>query len=80
MGATLALSTGAALWRAYSGTTPITGQTGPQPNFVFILADDMRYDDLAYMPKTRNLLGSQGITFFKAYVANPFAAPPALRY
>ena len=50
------------------------------PNFVFILADDMRHDDLAYMPKTRNLLGSQGMTFSKAYVANPFAASPALRY
>ena len=75
MGATLALSTGAALWRAYSDTTPIAGQTGPQPNFVFIIADDMRYDDLAYMPKTRNLLGSQGMTFSKAYVANPLCCP-----
>jgi hypothetical protein len=26
----------------------VAGQTSPQPNFVFILADDMRYDDLAY--------------------------------
>jgi len=31
-------------------------QTSPQPNFVFILADDMRYDDLAYMPKTNTLV------------------------
>jgi arylsulfatase A-like enzyme len=36
----------------------------------------MRYDDLAYMPKTRNLLGSaQGITFSKAYVTNPLCCP-----
>ena len=48
------------LWAVYGGSTPIAAQTSPQPNFVFILADDMRYDDLAYMPKTRTLLGSQG--------------------
>ena len=39
-----------------------------KPNFVFILADDMRKDDLAYMPKTRNLIGSEGMTFNNAYV------------
>jgi N-acetylglucosamine-6-sulfatase len=40
----------------------------PKPNFVFIFTDDMRKDDLAYMPKTRNLIGSQGMTFNNAYV------------
>ena len=39
------------LWGAFSGSVPIGAQTSPQPNFVFILADDMRYDDLKYMPK-----------------------------
>jgi len=27
-----------------------------KPNIVFILADDMRKDDLKYMPKTRSVL------------------------
>jgi hypothetical protein len=54
----------------FSGSAPVAAQTSPQPNFVFILADDMRYDDLAYMPKTTNLLGSaRGMTFSRAYVA-----------
>jgi N-acetylglucosamine-6-sulfatase len=75
MGATLALSTAAALWRAYSGSTPIADQTSPQPNIVFILADDMRYDDLRYMPKTRDQLGSRGMTFSRAYVAKPLCCP-----
>jgi N-acetylglucosamine-6-sulfatase len=63
------------LWAVYGGSALVADQTGPQPNIVFILADDMRYDDLAYMPKTRNLLGSQGMTFSKAFVAKPLCCP-----
>ncbi len=63
------------LWGAYSGSAPIAAQTSPQTNFVFILADDMRYDELAYMPKTRDLLGSQGMTFSRAYAAKPLCCP-----
>ena len=32
------------------------GALTAKPNIVFILADDMRKDDLKYMPKTRALL------------------------
>src|SRR5215211_978940 len=46
-----------------------------KPNFVFILADDMRKDDLTYMPKTRSLLEDKGITFSNAYVSNPLCCP-----
>jgi N-acetylglucosamine-6-sulfatase len=46
-----------------------------KPNFVFILADDMRKDDLRYMPKTRSLLGDKGMTFINAYVSNPLCCP-----
>jgi N-acetylglucosamine-6-sulfatase len=54
---------------AITGSTPTVAQVNPaKPNFVFILADDMRKDDLAYLPKTRNLIGSQGMTFNNAYV------------
>jgi N-acetylglucosamine-6-sulfatase len=63
------------LWAVYGGSTPIAAQTSPQPNIVFILADDMRYDDLKYMPKTQSLLGSRGMTFSKAYVAKPLCCP-----
>jgi N-acetylglucosamine-6-sulfatase len=50
-------------------------QTSPQPNFVFILADDMRYDDLEYMPKTRYRLGSGGMTFTSAFVPTALCCP-----
>jgi hypothetical protein len=47
---------------AYGGDAPVDARTSPaKPNFVFILADDMRYFDLKYMPKTNSLLGEQGI-------------------
>ena len=63
------------LWGAYSGSMPIAAQANPKPNFVFIIADDMRYDELKYMPKTRSFLGSRGMTFSRAYFANPLCCP-----
>jgi hypothetical protein len=52
-----------------SDSPPPAAQTTPtKPNFVFILTDDMRKDDLAYMPNTRDLIASKGMTFNNAYV------------
>src|SRR5215213_2169644 len=51
-------------------------QSAPaRPNFVFILTDDMRKDDLAYMPKTRSLLRDRGISFQNAFVSHALCAP-----
>ena len=46
-----------------------------KPNIVFILADDMRKDDLKYMPKTRSLLQDRGMSFQNAFVSNPLCCP-----
>ena len=46
-----------------------------KPNIVFILTDDMRKDDLKYMPKTRNLLRERGKYFENAFVSNPICCP-----
>jgi len=46
-----------------------------KPNIVFILADDMREDDLKYMPKTRSLLQDKDMSFQKAYVSNALCCP-----
>ncbi len=46
-----------------------------KPNIVFILADDMRYDDLKYMPKTRSLLKDKGMSFSNAFVSNALCCP-----
>src|SRR5919206_3293944 len=46
-----------------------------KPNIVFILADDMRKDDMKYMPKMRSLLREQGMGFRNAFVSHPLCAP-----
>jgi arylsulfatase A-like enzyme len=59
-----------------NGSTPTAAQTTPvKPNFVFILTDDMRQDDLKYMPKTQALLGAEGMQFANAFVSNPLCCP-----
>jgi N-acetylglucosamine-6-sulfatase len=50
-------------------------QESTKPNFVFILADDMSADLLEYMPKTRSLLGREGMQFDNAYVSNGLCCP-----
>src|SRR5688500_7458326 len=46
-----------------------------KPNIVFILADDMRKDDLKYMPKTRSVLKTKGMSFSNAFVSNALCCP-----
>ena len=46
-----------------------------KPNMVFILTDDMRKDDLRYMPKTRSVLQEKGMTFQNAFVSNALCCP-----
>jgi N-acetylglucosamine-6-sulfatase len=46
-----------------------------KPNIVFILADDMRKDDLKHMPKTRSVLKDKGMTFQNAFVSNSLCCP-----
>jgi N-acetylglucosamine-6-sulfatase len=55
---------------------PVAAQTSPgKPNFVFILADDMRADDLKYMPKTKTLLRDAGMQFQSAFVSTALCCP-----
>ena len=53
------------------GKYSVTKANTAKPNIVFILADDMRKDDLKYMPKTRTLLEEKGMIFANAYISNP---------
>ena len=86
MGAVLAsavLAVGVLFFGSYVGDSTDTSEaqaqtvtTSPtQPNIVFILVDDMRKDDLRYMPKTKALLQSPGMTFENAFVSNPICCP-----
>ncbi len=46
-----------------------------RPNIVLILADDMRKDDLKYMPKTRSVLKAKGMSFQNAFVSDALCCP-----
>ncbi|MEZ0579367.1 sulfatase [Nocardioides sp. MH1] len=46
-----------------------------RPNIVLILTDDMRTDELQYMPKTQRLLVDQGVSFTHALSPHPLCCP-----
>ncbi len=46
-----------------------------RPNMLVITADDMRADDLRWMPRTRHLLADRGITFRNSFAPDPLCAP-----
>lgn len=58
------------------GATPAAArQASEQPNIILILTDDMRADDLAYMPAVQSLLVDQGVTLTNFLATNPSCAP-----
>ena len=78
--ASVALALGLLFSGFYSGISADLRRAAAQtastrPNIVFILTDDMRKDDLGYMPKTRSLLGGRGMSFENAFVSNALCAP-----
>src|SRR5687768_5444321 len=46
-----------------------------KPNIVFILADDIREDDLRCYAKSRSVLGDKGMSFSNAFVSNALCCP-----
>jgi arylsulfatase A-like enzyme len=46
-----------------------------RPNIVMIMADDMRTDDLRYMPWTRRLIAKQGVDFRNGFSTYPSCCP-----
>jgi len=61
---------------AFGNGAPVAAQTtSAKPNFVFILADDMRKDDLKYMSRTQALLGNAGMQFQSAFVSTSLCCP-----
>ncbi|HEY6580105.1 MAG TPA: sulfatase [Rubrobacter sp.] len=78
--ASMLLAVGLLFSGSYAGISAdlrkAVARTAPaRPNIVFILTDDMRKDDLAYMPKTRSLLEDKGMSFENAFVSNALCAP-----
>ena len=46
-----------------------------RPNIVFVLTDDMRKDDLRFVPETRRLVGNRGMEFDNAFVTFSMCCP-----
>ncbi len=47
----------------------------PRPNMLVIEADDMRWDDLRWMPNVRRLLQRRGLTFENSFAPYPLCCP-----
>jgi len=61
--------------RAPSSSAPSDQARPGRPNVVVILTDDMRADELRYLPKTRRLLVRQGVRFSNAISPHPMCCP-----
>jgi N-acetylglucosamine-6-sulfatase len=55
--------------------TPIAQATSGRPNIVCIVTDDMRADDLPYLPSVQSLLVAQGATFTHFFAPTPLCCP-----
>ncbi len=56
--------------RAAAKTTPVT-----KPNIVFVMADDMRADDLRFMPSLNQLVTARGLKFRNSFSPYPLCCP-----
>lgn len=51
------------------------GADGGRPHVLVITLDDMRWDELRYMPQMRRLLARRGISFANSFAPNPLCCP-----
>lgn len=62
-----------------AGAAPERAATAPRavdrPNLVLVMADDMRQDDLRFMPELRRLVTSQGTQFANSFSPYPLCCP-----
>ncbi|MGH3362720.1 MAG: sulfatase-like hydrolase/transferase, partial [Nocardioides sp.] len=61
------------------GRTSATTQPTP-PNVVMIVVDDMRADELRWMPRARRLIGGQGVRFVNSFAPYPLCCPARASY
>lgn len=54
---------------------PSTAGLQRQPNIVVIMADDLREDDLRYMPKTMQTVADRGVHFKNSFSPFPLCCP-----
>ncbi|MFC7497004.1 MULTISPECIES: sulfatase [unclassified Nocardioides] len=58
-----------------SARPAIVAAAEDRPNILVVTVDDMREDELAYMPQTRALLGDEGVQFVNSFSPYPLCCP-----
>lgn len=61
--------------RVGASSAAVDPPAAQRPDIVLFLTDDMRADDLRYLPKTCRLLGGSGVTFLQSFSPNPLCCP-----
>ncbi len=54
---------------------PATAVRQVQPNIVMVMADDMRADDMRFMPAVRRLIADRGLTYRNSFSPYPLCCP-----
>ncbi len=57
------------------GPRIVAAAADTRPNIVMVMADDMRTDDLRFMPSVRRLLVGRGLTFRNSFSPYPLCCP-----
>ncbi len=57
------------------GVPAVRARFGPKPNVVVVMTDDMRVDDLRWMPTVRREMRQGGIEFRNSFSPNPLCCP-----
>jgi len=58
-----------------SAATPVPTPPPPKPNLVFILTDDLDFVATQSLPRLPDLLANRGLSFTRAYMAQPLCGP-----
>lgn len=59
-----------------SPATPASSEaTGPPPNIVVFMLDDMRWDELNWMPQVRHFVARRGVVFDNSFSPDPLCCP-----
>ena len=50
-------------------------EAAPKPNVVVVMTDDQTLEQMSALPRTRKLIGTQGVKFKRFYVTDPLCCP-----
>ncbi|HSX67217.1 sulfatase [Nocardioides sp.] len=71
---TLALTAGVAALTVHEAAT-VPAEAATRPNVLVIMTDDMRADELRFMPNVRRYVQQRGLTWRNAYATTPLCCP-----